>query len=142
MGAMIYVDGSLTPSRYLSDAEKQSIGNINNCWMYESFRVSEDSEITFFDDSYEGLDPITDGVIGPIKELLAYAEKAGFELNGEIEVSSDWKDFDNLTISIKNNEISYENTELRNAETEQLVAELQKRGVLPMDFEIEADIER
>ena len=129
MSVIIYVNGELNTDEELTEKQKSQIEHLAN----GAFGAGMYS-ISFASDMIEGCDPYEDYVLTPLKELLQFAQEEGISIDGAIEVSSDWQDYDNITVNIENNELSFGNTEIINASTEELIKELQKRKVLPKNF--------
>lgn len=131
MGVIIYVDGEIRP-QHLTEAQKTAISNIKNIWGEEAFYIYEDGHICFAISQYEGCSPFEDGVEEPLKELAEHlkAENIILKENAVFTVASDWSDYDDITLTIdaKTLQFRYENTEVINASTEELIAELKKRG--------------
>lgn len=132
MGMIIYVNGELAlqkTGRKLELAEKKKIESILDGWGTPAFNIVGDS-VVFRYEEMEGSNPLHDGVNGPLEELCTITKAMGLLLDGDIEIMSDWNDFDNLLIRIKDSQIegTY-NSEIVYATTEELIAELKRRGV-------------
>ncbi len=130
MGAMIWISGEGTISP-IEQKDKDAIEAIKDGWGEQSFSVSDKGILEFNWDTTEGCTPVEDGVEVPLNTLVKYAEDNGLSVDGEWAIGSDYSDFDNITIVIEDNKILYANTEIRNATTEELVAELKRRGEYP-----------
>ena len=137
MGVVIYVtgEGTIVPKNGvdqtdLTEEQVDDIRNIKNGWIYPALDVQE-SSFSFSDSMMEGCDPYDDGVIKPLKSLITYAKANSLSVSGNFEVTSDWRDYDDITITISDNEISYANSEVMNASTEELELELASRKPKP-----------
>ncbi len=146
MGTLIYVNGEITvrhkkmitPVQYkkeLSPDQIKKIENIKNGWDRPAFIIhkSDPTELTLnmTYDKFEGCDPYEDGVISPINNLISYAKENDLTVNGDINISSDWSDYDNIAIFIKDNVISFKNSEIIAATSDELINELKERGEYP-----------
>ena len=72
------------------------------------------------------MSPYTDGIDTPLTKLLDYAKENNILINGEISIRGD--EMDGAILCFKDNELSFEDTGVREATTETLIKELQKRG--------------
>lgn len=91
--------------------------------MYRNLKVSQKTRLKNVEK-----DPITDYVENPLKKLADLARKEKIDVNGLIEVRSDYSDYDNLTIEVSAGGLRFYNSELLNADTEALIEELKRRG--------------
>lgn len=130
MGVIIYPIMELTSDVKLSEHQKRQIEFIKDGWDQQAFKCKEGDEITLASESMEGSSPDEYGVLNPLNRLLSYAKRQGFRLDGQIEIHSDWNDYDNVLIQVTNNEFDSKNLEIANASTRELLDELIKRKVL------------
>ena len=130
MSVIINVRGELHPNRVLSEEEVEQIMDLDDGWGGLAFYCDENQSITFLTEEMNGMNPQEDGVTDPLKKLLEYAREHEFLLNGSIEISSEWDDYDNILIQVSNNQMKEENLEISNASTQQLLDELIRRNVL------------
>lgn len=131
MSVIINVRGELHPNRILSEEEVEQITDLEDGWGGLAFYYCDENQsISFLTEEMNGMNPQEDGVTDPLKKLLEYAREHEFLLNGSIEISSDWNDYDNILIQVSNNQMKEENLEISNASTQQLLDELIKRNVL------------
>jgi len=128
MGCIIYTNGELNTSE-MSEEQISFIESIKDAWGYQVFAV-KDNCIRLRQDEIEGSDPLADGVEGPLTKLLEYANEQEISINGDISIKSDWNDYDNILIGIVDNEISYANAEIRYASNDELIRELERRGLI------------
>ena len=147
MSVIINVRGELHPNRVLSEEEVEQIMDIDDGWGGLAFYCDENQSIAFLTEEMNGMNPQEDGVTDPLKKLLEYAREHGFLLNGSIEISSEWDDYDNILIQVSNNQMKEENLEISNASTQQLLDELVKRNVLTYEeaenfFSRDTELER
>ena len=126
MGMVIYVNGELS-SDGLTDKQISFIEDIKDGWGEKAYFVLGDS-IFYNSEQIGGCTPYEDGVITPLEKLIEYAKKENISIDGNLEVSSDWDDYDNIGIEVKNNEITHYNTEISGTTTDELVNELKRRG--------------
>jgi len=129
MGVLIYVDGELH-----TDAKREvlhRILDIQNGWGENAFYFSAESSGKYklvFAEQMEGLDPINCGVKKPLDELCRLSKKAGFHVEGDIIITSDCDSCDDIGYEVKDDRYAVYNTVIRNAETQELVNELKRRG--------------
>lgn len=129
MGVFIYVDGELH-----TDAKGKVFDrllDIQNGWGDDAFYFSAESSGRFkleFSEKMEGLDPINYGVKKPLDELCKLSKKAGFHVEGDIIITSDCDSCDDIGYEVKDDRYAVYNTVIRNAETQELVNELKRRG--------------
>lgn len=127
----IFVEGYLETTSVLTSEQRAYIRAIENGYECDAFDVEGDGLISLKLEECEGSNPIVDYIEKPLKDLVAYLKSQNITLSedGYFEVSSDWGDYDDITITISPDlEITYENTEVINAKTETLIKELEKRG--------------
>ncbi len=134
MGAIIYIDGSLTADR-MNTIIHERFRTVLNGWKELGFRINGD-EIKLAWDTMEGLNPLEDGVYTPLKELMRVAIDLNVKLNGSFTINSNWSDYDNLSVIVSENDVRYVNTEVINAPTDELIRELMARGILPINFKV------
>ena len=138
MGVLIYVDGGLH-----TDAKGEilhRILDIQNGWGENAFYFSAESSGKYklvFAEQMEGLDPINCGVKKPLDELCELSKKDGFHVEGDIIIMSDCDSCDDIGYEVKDDRYTVYNTVIRNAETQELVNELKRRG-----FSVSAEIEK
>ena len=130
MSVTIYVESDLHASRPLTDAETGHVQNIPDGWGETAFKTdpSQPDAIAFASWQMNGYDPFESGIIIPLDRLIAYTKAAGLGLNGTITVSSDWSAYDEITVNVKNDEYNIVNTQIANADDEELIRELTARG--------------
>ena len=123
---LIFVSGEIKIS-----ASKKAIEEVLQIKYEQGDEVFEEGcgVLTFRNEEMEGSDPIEDYVVKPLKELVAIARKRRFKIEGSIEISSEWRDYNNVTIEIKDRSYSIYNTVLMNVSTEELLGELKRRGI-------------
>ncbi len=135
MGVIIYLSGSLVvsdhngeglPVDYAGKAAKE-IAEMKGSWGSAIF-VQDGYALDFRSEMIEGSDPIADYVEAPIKQAIEIAKANKAYIDGDIYIASDWGDYDNIHIEIRENQISMDNAEIANATDEELIAELAKRG--------------
>ena len=126
MGCVIYINGELSADEISEDAAEK-IAAIQDGWGDNAFKVDKNT-ITFIASVQEGSDPLYDAVIEPLDKLLALVKREGVFIDGNIEITSDWSEYDNITFIIKENQLKSKNTEIINASTEDLIEELESRG--------------
>lgn len=154
MSVIIYTGGGLivrnpssrkdSSSRAISKAQKESIWAIKNGFDDEAFYISDKKDGSIevcLEDELRGTSPFEDGVYTPIKNLIEYAGKERLIVNGTIYVTSDWQEYNSISVIVEDNEITKVNTEIRNAETEELISELRRRGTAIKDPEDQKKIE-
>ena len=136
MGVFIYVDGELH-----TDAKGKvfdRILDIQNGWGDDAFYFSAESSGRYklvFSKEMEGLDPINYGVKKPLDALCELSKKEGFHVEGDIIIMSDCDSCDDIGYEVKDDRYTVYNTVIRNAETQELVNELKRRG-----FSVSAEI--
>ncbi len=141
MGAMIYVSGEGAVDGEFTEAKVSALKEIKDGWGYPAFCFSENgSGFEIAETPMEGSDPYTDGVLTPLNSLIEYAKSQGLVVNAEFTITSDWGDYDNIEVIIKDNELTTANSEVVNATTEELEAELAKRNDCRYPFKEAADI--
>ncbi len=132
MSIMIYVSGE---GAIYGNPDIEKLKVIKNAWGFPAFNFSETgSGFEFSETSMEGTEPYEDGILKPLNSLIEYAKKAGFTVDAEFAITSDWSDYDNIEVIIEDNVLSTANSEVVNASTEELEAELKKRNKL--EFQI------
>ena len=89
--------------------------------------------IIFRCETYQGSAPTGNIIIPALEALVAIAKSNCVSLNGSIEIHSEWSDYDNQTIGVTEDGLSYANTEVLNAGTDELLEELKRRGFRPID---------
>ena len=131
MGVVIYINGGVVAegerlNTFLGIIEKASEKN-------KVFTVRDD-EISFRFNQTDGSDPIEDYVLKDLRKLCDFADQMNISLCGDFDITSDWNDYDNITIRVMNevgkNQIKQYNTELLNAPDEELIAILKSRGYI------------
>ena len=127
MGVIIYPTANLTITGDMPPFYETAIEGINNGWDDQAFKITG-QEIELCDDWYEGCDPTDDAVIKPLKELLQYTKNTGLSLQGSVSITSDYSDYDNQIIVVKDGQIEYGNLEIYNATDQDLILELKRRG--------------
>ena len=128
MGVVIYVDGEIETNA--NEAVMEKFLAIRDDFGEEAFRKADDGVISFCCDTMEGsYDPFTRCVYEPLTKLADIARENGASLEGCIEVSSDWSDYNNIYVDVSENGIETGNREIRDAGTDELVRELAKRGI-------------
>ena len=128
MSIMIYVSGE---GAIYGDPDIEKLKVIKDDWGFPAFEFSKTgSGFEFSNTSIEGFDPYEDGILKPLNSLIEYANKAGFTVDAEFTITSDWSDYDNIEVIIEDNVLSTANSEVVNASTEELEAELKKRNRL------------
>ena len=133
MGVLIYVNGEVETDAPESVMKK--LLDIKNDRGEKAFERTDRNVISFRFDTMEGsYDPFTRLVYGPLVKLAEAAKKNGVSLEGCIEVSSDWADYDNIYVDVSEKGLETGNREVRDASTEELVKELVKRGVRMEDL--------
>ncbi len=141
MGMIIYVSSALfVREGSLNDEMIGAVKAIKNAWGYPTFKVNNErvcSQIDFNEDQMEGCTPYEDGVLNPLKELCELMKHNNFNLVGDVFVGSDCYDYDNITVRISNNMISTGNTQIINADTDELVHELESRGLICVKIDAE-----
>ena len=141
MGYTLYISGELNSDKEISKENAAAIESIKTGWGDQAFIVSKyNNTISFAAEEIHGLSPFDD-IEPPLKELLDLTKSMGINISGTFEISSNSYDYDNICIDIDNNNISYGNTELRNATTEELIKELEHRGITVELKETEAETE-
>ncbi len=131
MSVVIYIDGIGNIDGNVSQKTIEDIETILNIWGTPSFKVSaQDFEFEFRSSRLEGSDPYNDGIITPLYKFINYAKKNSLIINGEFEIISEWNDYNQIGLFIKDNELETANLEIRNAATEELEKEVQKRNDL------------
>lgn len=126
MSVVIYISGEIETTAKGKNLEK--ILGIKNGFEEESFNC-KDGVIGFKYSEVGAGEPMESYVYGPLRKLTDLAQKEGFHLDGYIEVSSDWNDYDNISIKVMDQGYRVCNTEILNAGTDELVAELERRGI-------------
>ena len=86
------------------------------------------AQIEFTRDAMAGSNIYEDGVTEPIRQLILAANYVGVSLSGDVEITCDSSDFDNITILIRDNEVIYKNSAIYNADLSSLIKELNDRG--------------
>ncbi len=130
MGIVIYVSGEGSIDGDITEKKLADIKAISNNWDFPAFAVSKKGcGFEFAESMMEGCNPYTDGILNPLDKLIDYAKKENLVVDGEFAITSDWSDYDNIEIIISENTLSTANSEIVNADTEELVNELQKRNV-------------
>ena len=135
MGAIIYPSGELVVSDHTNEgvpedlAEKAAgeIAEMKDRWGNPIFK-RDGYTVIFADELIEGCNPVKDYIEAPLKQAIEIAKNHGAFIDGDIFISSDWNDYDNIHISIEENKVSYRNSEVSNASDEELIAELERRG--------------
>ena len=145
MSVTIYTDGELTIDHVTTD-QKKAIMQITDGWGEPAFcrspRTEEDDSITvWLNDEIVSGSAFECGVVNPISKLVGLAEKEGLKVNGEIRVSSDWQDYNNIVIFVNDNVVRQANSEIAGASTDELLGELKQRGVAVGDPEKDKKIE-
>lgn len=131
MSVIINVQGELHPNRILSEEEVEQIMDLEDGWGGLAFYYCDENQsIAFLTEEMNGMNPQEDGVTDPLKKLLEYAKEHEFLLNGSIEISSDWNDYDGISIKVKNNELRQGIADIMYAQTCDLLDELCQRGVM------------
>ncbi len=84
--------------------------------------------LEFAAEKIEGCDPVKDYIETPIKQAIEIAKQNGAYIEGYVDITSDWNDYDNIHIDVSEEGITYTNSEITNASDDELIAELKKRG--------------
>lgn len=127
MSIVIYISGEIETTAKEKDLEE--VLEIKNSYGEEAFSC-KDGVLEFkYSEAGAGHDPVGALVYGPLDELAVLAKIEGFRIDGQIEVSSDWKEYDNISIMVNDQGYRVCNTEILNAGTDELVAELERRGI-------------
>lgn len=126
MGVIIYPTANLNIEGNLPPFYQDQIEGMKDDWGMQIFRMEYD-EISFVFDMREASDPL-ENIESYLDKLIQYAKDNDCSISGEVIITSDWSDYDNILIDIKDNEKSYGNSEVREATSEELIKELQRRG--------------
>ncbi len=135
MGVMIYPNGELLVSNHTNEgvpedrAKKavEAIAEMKDKWGDPVFK--RDGYVLEFDyEMIEGLDPVQDYIEAPIKQAIEIAKQNGAYIEGYVDITSDWNDYDNIRIEVTEDGIRHANSEIANATTEELISELENRG--------------
>lgn len=126
MGVIIYTAGEIETNA--SKKDMREIVKIEDAYGSMVFQA-EDGIINFQYDQMEGSDPIETYVLTPLRKLAELAKEREFSINGNIEISSDWSDYDDVTFVVTEREITIHNTQIFNASTDELLKELERRGI-------------
>ena len=126
MGVIIYIAGEIETNA--SKKAIKEIREIEDAYGNRAF-TAEDRIIYFQYDQMEGNDPIETCVLTPLRKLAELAKTRKFSLDGSFEIHSDWSDHDNVTVVVTEHGITTHNTQIYNAGTDELLRELERRGV-------------
>ena len=132
MGVLIYKSGEVSPVGYKDEASLDAFltkaEDIKDGFGSTAFFVTRYS-IEFACDTTEGCcDPYEDAVGKPIDSIIKLAKKCGVELSGSFDIGSSSSDYDGITVTINNNNVTTCDTHVLNATDKELVSELERRG--------------
>ncbi len=127
MSIIIEVNGECTIYGASGRQVLDKVLEIKDGWGGQPFQASGNI-ISFKARQIEGTDPIEDGVIKPLTSLVEWAKTNKANIEGDFTINSDWEDFNGICIEITGNELKQVDIRLGGYATEDLIAELKRRG--------------
>ncbi len=134
MSVMIEVNGECSVNGAAENQILDEVLNIKDGWGCQPFQASGNT-ISFEVKQIEGSDPIEDGVIKPLKSLVEWAKENKADVNGDFTIYSDWDDYNGISVKIESNELKQVDIRLEGYSTEDLIAELKRRGEYKLKVE-------
>ncbi len=130
MGVIIYIDGEIKTENASPQAMKELV-DVRDERGDLVFEETEEQVLTFIFESVEALyNPGIDRFVKqPLEKLVETAKKNGVGLNGWVRVSSDWPYCDDISIDVTEQGLEIWNTVIHDASTEELLRELEHRGI-------------